>query len=238
MRQLGYIIAFALVLVVIVAGAFFGGRFIVQRFRRDFQFRQEWSPPEPSTSAAPEPTPETETVAPTLRPAPTQVVIPAPVAPSPEPFTPAGTPTPRPTPAVSTTAEEAQSPTPSAETVTPFPSPAAAEPFQARGPVRTSLGDCGGILVLGLVSDANGAPLPGVRLRLVDEFANEAFAVTKSGQADLGRYDFPMAGPPRRLSLTIVDEAGSPLSRSAGFTFYGNAPDAQASCYWVDWQRR
>jgi len=179
-----------------------------------------------------------ETTAPTPRPAPTQVVIPTPVAPSPEPFTPAAAPTSSPGPAVVTTAGEPLLPTPSAEIATPLPTPAAPEPFQARGAVRTSLGDCGGLLALGLVSDANGAPLPGVRLRLVDEYANEAFAVTKSGQADLGRYDFPMAGPPRRFSLAIVDEAGFPLSRPAGFTFYGNAPDAQATCYWIDWQRR
>jgi hypothetical protein len=238
MRRLGYVIAFALVLVVIVAGTFFGGRFVVQRFRQDFQFRQEWSPPELPSSPTPEAPPETETVAPTARPAPTQVVVPTPVAPSPEPFIPTDTPTLPATPALVITPDQTQTPTPAAETATLPPTPAAAEPFHASGPARTSLGDCGGLLVLGLVSDANGAPLPGIRLRLVDEFANEAFAVTKSGQTDLGRYDFPMAGPPRELSLTIVDEGGSPLSRPAGFTFYGNAPDAQATCYEIDWQRR
>jgi hypothetical protein len=238
MRQLGYSIAFALVLTTIVVGSFFGGRFIVQRFRQDFQFRQEWSPPESSTSATPKATPATETVVPTPRPAPSQVVIPTPVAPTPEPLTPPDTPTPPPAPAVVITAEEAQTPTQPAETATPFPTSASDEPFYASGPVRASLGDCGGILVLGRVSDAKGAPLPGIRLHLVDEYANEAFAVTKSGQVDLGRYDFPLAGPPRRFSLTVVDEAGSPLSRPAGFAFFGNAPDAQATCYWIDWLRR
>jgi hypothetical protein len=240
MRQRGYALAFALVLVAIVAGGFFGGRFVVQRFRQDFQFRQEWSPPklstQPPATAAPEATPQTEAAAPTPRPAPTRVVIPTLVAPSPEPSTPPVPP--------AFTPSEATAPVETAETAlpaessTPLPTPAPAEPFAAKGSVRASLGDCGGNYVLGLVTGRDGEPLPGVRLRLVDEFANEATAVTKSGEADLGRYDFPVAGPPRRFSVSVVDESGAALSRTAGFAYYGDAADAQASCYWVDWQRR
>jgi hypothetical protein len=240
MRERGYALAFALVLVAIVVGAFFGGRFVVQRFRQDFRFRQEWSPPELSTelpaSPAPEATLQTEAAAPTRRSAPTQVVIPSPVAPTPEPFT---TPVPPSStrPKVTAPAETRET-TPPAETSTPFPTPPPAEPFAVNGAVRASLGDCGGNYVLGRITARNGDPLPGVRVRLLDEFANEAFAVTKSGQSDMGRYDFPVSGPPRRFSVSVVDESGAALSRPAGFAYYGDSADAQASCYWVDWQRR
>jgi hypothetical protein len=124
------------------------------------------------------------------------------------------------------------------ETPTAEPIQASVEPFQAKGAVRYSLGDCGGTYVRGIVTDRAGEPLSGIRLRLVDEYSNEAYAVTKREQADLGRYDFPVAGPPRRFSLSIVDDGGSSLSGSAGFAYYGDSADAQATCYWVDWQRR
>jgi hypothetical protein len=236
MRQRGYAIVFALVLVAIVLGAFFGGRFVIQRFRQDFQFKREWSPPEwtPSPVAqAP-----TITLAPTERPTRTPIVIPTPIAPSPEPFVTEPAPASPPTEEAEPMPVETETSTPSSESPTAEPIQAPSEPFQAKGAVRYSQGDCGGTYVIGFVTDRNGAPLPGVRLRLVDEFNNESLAVTKSGQADLGRYDFPVAGPPRRFSVALIDDAGTPLSRSAGFAFYGDSPDAQATCYWVDWQRR
>jgi hypothetical protein len=242
MRQRGYAVAFALVLVAVVGGAYFGGRFVVQRFRQDFQFRREWSPPElvtalPATQP-PELTPLPQAAVATRRPTPTQVVVPTPVAPTPEPYTPPVSPAATTTQAPVGTPETGRETTLPIENPTPLPTPAPSEPFAVNGPVRASFGDCGGTYVLGLITSRGGDPLPGVRLRLVDEFDNEAFAVTKSGQADLGRYDFPVAGPPRRFSLSVVDEAGSALSRAAGFAYYGDAADAQATCYWVDWQRR
>lgn len=236
MRQRGYAIAFALMLVALVAGAIFGGRFVVQRFRQDFQYRQEWTPPVISTSPVPEAT--LATPAPTARPTRTQIVIPTPVAPSPEPFAPVATPGFAATDAGAVAAVSPERPTEATETSTPVSTQVPSQPFQAKGTVRSSLGDCGGILVLGLVTDRNGMPLPGVRLRLVDEYQNEAFAVTKTGEADQGRYDFPVSGPARRFFITIVDERASPLSQPVSIDFYGDAPDAQATCYRIDWQAR
>jgi hypothetical protein len=135
--------------------------------------------------------------------------------------------------------EQAEPPTAEPfKTPTSEPVPVSVDPFQARGTARYTRGDCGGTYVLGLVMDRTDQRLPGIRLRLVDEFDNEAFAVTKEGQADLGRYDFPVAGPPRRFSLAVVDASGAPLSRPVGIVYYGDSPDAQATCYWIDWQRR
>jgi hypothetical protein len=236
MHQRLYTVLFALVLVAIVLGAFFGGRFVVQRFRQDFTFRREWSPPQ--WTPAPAEAAPTVDGTPTQRPTNTPLVIPTPIAPSPEPYAPAPALT---SPAMDEEApatEPTAAPTQSTEGPTPEPIQAPAEPFQAKAAVRYSQGDCGGTYVIGFVTDRAGNPLAGVTLRLVDEYDNESLAITKAGQADLGRYDFPVAGPPRRFSIVVVDESGSPLSRPAGFAYYGDSPDAQATCYWIDWQRR
>ncbi len=236
MRQIAYVVAFVLLLAVILVGAFLGGRLLVERVRQDFQPRLEWTPPVAPVSPAPEVTPDAATPQPP--PARTAAVIPTPAAPKPEPLTTPAPPPPAPTEAVLPEAADTQEVPGATEVPTSTPPPVASEPFQPLGPVRTSRGDCAGTYVLGTVTDRSGAPIPGVRLRLVDEFANEAVAITKAGQADLGRYDFPLAGPPRQFSLAIVDDGGAPLSQSVGFAFYGDAPDAEATCYWINWQRR
>jgi hypothetical protein len=236
MRQRLYAVLLAVVLVAIVLGAFFGGRFVVRRFRQDFTFRQEWSPA--ASTPAPAEVVQTVAVAPTQRPTNTPLVIPTPIAPSPEPYTPAPAPTSVPAEEPTPVTQPTAAPTQSADAPTPEPLQALAEPYRAKAAVRYSQGDCSGTYVLGFVTDRAGNSLPGIRLRLVDEYANESFAVTKAGQTDLGRYDFPVAGPPRRFSISVVDESGSPLSRPAGFAYYGDSPDAQATCYWIDWQRR
>jgi hypothetical protein len=241
MRQRGYAVAFALVLVAIVAGAYFGGRFAVLRFRQDFQFRREWSPPAlatPVASAPPELAGPTEAPALATRPKPTQVVVPTPVSPTPEPFATAVATASRTAPVTAPTPQLSRPASESTATATSQPTPPSVEPFAIKGVVRDSQGDCGGTYVLGHVVSHSGEPLPGVRLLLVDDFNNRAFAITKSGQTDLGRYDFPVSGPPRRFSLSVVDEAGAPISRSVSFAYYGNTPDAQATCYWIDWQRQ
>jgi hypothetical protein len=236
MRQRLYVLLLAVVLVVIVLGAFFGGRFVVRRFREDFSFRQEWSPPT-WTPVSAEVT-STVLATSTQHPTNTPIVIPTPIVPSPEPYTPAPAPTSPLADELTPVAEQTGVPTEAAKVPTPEPVQVSDEPFQAKAVVRYSQGDCGGTYVLGFVTDRAGNPLPGISLRLVDEYDNASLAVTKAGQADLGRYDFPVAGPPRRFSVEVVDEAGSPLSRPAGFAYYGDSPDAQATCYWIDWQRR
>jgi hypothetical protein len=237
MRQRIYAVALVLLLAAIVVGAFFGGRFVIQRFRQDFQFRREWSPSEWTPSPAT--TVPTIPPAPTAHPSNTPIVVPTPIAPSPEPYTPAPAATSRPTEEITPVSEQTAAPIAQpSETPTSESTQVSSEPFQAKAAVRYTRGDCGGTYVLGFVMDRAGERLPGIRLRLEDEYDNEAFAVTKAGQADLGRYDFPVAGPPRRFSIAIVDESGSTLSPPVGVVYYGDSPDAQATCYWIDWQRR
>ncbi len=237
MRQRGYVIAFVMVLLLACVGGFFGGRFLLEQIQQDFVPREGWTPPPTSPVAeALLPLTDTPVVAPgatataTPRPTATILTVPTPTGVAALPET--TLPQPRPTP------EEAATETPSP---TPPPSPIPAFPYVLARPVRASTGDCPGmpglVYVLGLVTDRAGTPLPDVRLQLVDEYGNVALAASKSNPADLGRYDFPVTGPARRLYLRVVDAADRPLSAEVEIR-YGLPPTAEATCHWVDWRRQ
>jgi hypothetical protein len=238
MRQRGYLIAFVLVLLIACVGGFVGGRFLVRRLQQDFGSQTTWAPPTlpapsqtrgatPGAAANARPTSSPSRSAPPVlaAPIPTRllVTVPAPAR-------------------AETPASDAASPEPTPteiETATPSPSPEAVFPFLLARPVRHSTGDCPGspqAYILGLVTDRSGAPLPDVRLRLVDEFGNEEFKVTKGG-ADAGRYDFPIFGPPRHFFLSVVDGSTRPNSPRVEIP-HGVGADAQAQCHWVDWRRQ
>lgn len=235
MHQRGYIILFIFVLLLACIGGILGGRFLLRQAGQDFAPRTGWTPPLPSpTSVALPAVTETSvpgTTVPTApRPTATVLVVPTPTGVPPVPATPA--------PIGGQAPEEAAPETPSP---TPPPSPTPAFPYTLTRPVRASTGDCPGmpglVYVLGQVTDRAGAPLSDVRLKLVDEYGNVAFAVSKASQADLGRYDFPVTGPARRLYLTVVDTAERPLSAEVEIR-YGLPPTAEATCHWVDWRRK
>lgn len=70
---------------------------------------------------------------------------------------------------------------------------------------------CPGNYVMGLVVNADGAPMAGVRLAMSDPWGNQAFAVSKSGQGDYGMFDFPIYGDgPQNLQLGVVDDNNNP----------------------------
>jgi hypothetical protein len=141
------------------------------------------------------------------------------------------------TPAIEQTPVELISEEPtSTETSLPSPSPVSGFAFDLTRPVRHGSGDCPGTYILGQIADRTGNALPDVRLRLVDEYNNQQTTATKSG-ADAGRFDFPIFGPPRRFYLTVVDGSGQPVSPRIEIQ-HGSGADAQATCHWVDWQRR
>lgn len=87
------------------------------------------------------------------------------------------------------------------------------------GPVRYGLSQpvahhdgCQGNYIIGTVFDGAGGAVAGVRIALVDQYGNQAMAVSKDGTNDYGYYDFPIGDAPNRYTLTVVDEAGTPLS--------------------------
>lgn len=236
MRQRGYVIAFVVLLLLAAVGGFVGGRLLLERLQGDFTPRAGWTPQVAGPTAAGDaplsPT-GTPAVAATQPPRPTATMLIVP--------TPAGVPavpveSPAPTPPA---ADEVVTPTPDAtETASPTPSPQTAFPYVLARPVRHSAGDCPGVYVLGQVTDRAGNLLPNVRLKLTDEYGTPpAFTASKAGQADLGRYDFPLFGPPRRFYLKVVDEADRPLSAEVEIP-HGLPPNAEATCHWVDWRRQ
>jgi hypothetical protein len=85
-------------------------------------------------------------------------------------------------------------------------------PYTLSGPIVHNSA-CPGNYVMGQVLGLDGAPLAGVRVRLQDAWGNQAIAVSKNGQGDHGMFDFPIYGDgPQNLLVTVIDEAGNPLS--------------------------
>ncbi|PKO22760.1 MAG: hypothetical protein CVU38_07550 [Chloroflexi bacterium HGW-Chloroflexi-1] len=236
MRRYGYVFAFALVLLAVCAGAYFGGRFLVQRFQQDFQPRPAWTPAGPTAPprAGQAWTAPALTVDPAAQgpaPTPTRPVIPTPAVPP--------TPTFAPVPSVPPVDRTPQPAVTTGLTETPSPEPTALNsfPYVLARPMRHSSGDCPGSYVLGQVTDRAGNGLPDVRLRLVDEYGNWDTKVTKSGAGEVGRYDFPLFGAPRRFYLTVVDASGNALSAPVEIP-HGVGANPGATCHWVDWRQQ
>lgn len=96
---------------------------------------------------------------------------------------------------------------------------------------------CPGEYIMGEVIDAAGQPLAGVRIIGVDQWGNFMQAVTKAGQIDYGRFDFPIADDGREYYLTVVDEEGAPLSFSVTIP-HRMGELSEAACHYITWQSR
>ncbi len=247
MARRAYALLFVIILLLAGIAGVFGARFLLARLQSDFEPRPAWTPsaeaatemtepvitpanPAPDVTAAPGDSP-------TPRPTATVLVVatPADVAPVPLTATPTFDVSGQPGAALTPDASLAEG-TPT-ETATPTEGPASTFPYILAEPVRDTAGDCPGNYVLGQVTDRAGNPLPEIRLKLVDEYGNVQYAVSKPGPGDKGLYDFPVTGPPRRLTLTVVDAGDGPLSEGIEIGHQvGDNPDA--TCHWVDWQRR
>lgn len=93
---------------------------------------------------------------------------------------------------------------------------------------------CPGHYIVGQVLNRSGAAVAGVHIVLVDEWGNRADAWSKSGESDYGRYDFPINSFANRYTLTVVDEAGTPISPPVVVEhLQGSGGDAP--CHTVDW---
>lgn len=265
MRRNTYIAAFVAIILLACIGGFVGGRVLLARLQSDFNPRTPPAATAtavaqvaPAGATTPLPAGPTATAAATQpRATSTVMVVPAPVTDQPAIFTPAPTwtagvelPTSvgAPTSAV-VLLPGMTPPTNELGTPEPFPSePLPSEPLPSATPVgnypfslaravRYSNGDCPGTYAQGVVVDGNGDPLPGVRLRLVDEYGNAATTVTKPGPGDAGRYDFPMSGPARRFFMSVVDAADRPQSPEV-LILHDLAPQEGQNCRWVDWQQK
>ncbi|MCS6844697.1 MAG: PBP1A family penicillin-binding protein [Caldilineales bacterium] len=94
---------------------------------------------------------------------------------------------------------------------------------------------CPGHYIVGQVLNSAGAPVAGVHVVLVDQWGNRADAWSKSGPADYGHYDFPINYFANRYFLTVVDEAGNPISETVTVDhLQGDGGDAP--CHTVVWR--
>jgi hypothetical protein len=245
MRRNLYIAAFVGIILVACIGGFVGGRILLERLQGDFASRNGWTPA--PTEIAQAGTPADVVEAPAVMPsaaategrAPTStiMVVPAPVTDQPRVLTPVATWTAGVELPTLESGFATETPI-GGEFLTPEPSATAIQdhPFALARSVRYSSGDCPGSYALGIITDQGGNPLPGIRLGLVDEYGNAFSAVSKSGPGDTGRYDFPMGGPPRRFFISIVDDAGQPLSPRVEL-LHDLPPHQGKGCRWVDWRR-
>lgn len=94
---------------------------------------------------------------------------------------------------------------------------------------------CPGNYIIGTVFNSAGGAAAGVRIALVDQYGNQAMAVSKDGANDYGYYDFPIGDAPNSYTLTVVDEAGTPLSSPVVVNhLQGDA--GSAPCHTVIWR--
>ncbi|GAB4513281.1 MAG: hypothetical protein Kow0047_24850 [Anaerolineae bacterium] len=186
--------------------------------------------PEPADRATPTPEP-IEPTSPTPTPKSSAVEIPSPVTPTPIPTTA------EPSEPATSAAQPTRPPSPTPTPTTPPPTPTPAFEFIPAGPVRHTTEGCAGQAIRGTIYDAAGNPLPGVRVWLYDQWANESHATSKAGATDLGQYDFPIfINAPAMFYVTILGADGAPVSPTIEVPHHqgaaGNAP-----CHWLDWRR-
>jgi hypothetical protein len=120
----------------------------------------------------------------------------------------------------------------------PPPSPTAGWLFQVgmRGPNYER--GCDGHYIYGMVYDANGAPLPGVRLHAFDIYGNDlGIAVSKDSPA--GSYDFVISGVRDTWTVEVLGENGQRVSPQVEVVNTGSfQPGSEACWHQVDWVRR
>ena len=141
-------------------------------------------------------------------------------------------------PPVEGTPPSVASPTPSQPA--PTPTEAVVDPgyaFVTAGPVRHGTTDCPGVSIRGMVRDAQGAPLRGVRLWRYDQWGNEQVIESKASDVDAGQYDFPLGDTPNVHYVQVIDSGGTIISPVIEIQHrQGDAPDA--TCHWLDWVQR
>jgi hypothetical protein len=142
-----------------------------------------------------------------------------------------------PTPLPTITEEQVETPTP---TLTPAglqaPVPQVAEQNRYQLSTLYHGDNCPGGYVMGRVVNNNGGPVAGIRISMVDGWGNYYEAMSKSGDADFGSFDFPLySDTPQDLKLTVLDGNGNPISRTYVVPHNQN-PDSRQPCHFVTFQ--
>lgn len=122
-------------------------------------------------------------------------------------------------------------------TDTPVPAPPAPRyGFVLAGPVRHTNDACSSALIRGVVLDAGGNPVAGVRIWRYDQWGNEQVVESKNGDGDRGRYDFPIGNTANVHYVQIIDAAGVIISPVVEVQHQQGDAGA-ALCHEVDWRQ-
>ena len=71
---------------------------------------------------------------------------------------------------------------------------------------------CPGNYVMGRVVNEQGGPVPGIYVLAVDQWGNRVTVVSKSDEANYGRFDIPLNGGANTYTLTVIGDGGVPIS--------------------------
>ncbi len=137
--------------------------------------------------------------------------------------------TPRATPTAQPTGTGEATPTPSA---TPQPAPVIVGDYSVANFFEDD--NCPGNYLLGFVLNKEGAAIPGITVRAVDQWGNVATGVTKSGQYDFGRWDIPLDFRARTFTVNVISDNGTIGGPAITINHQG---DSGPKCHHIIWQK-
>jgi len=178
------------------------------------------------------PTAEAETAVASSTPVPTHTPAgtPTPHSELSTPVVPTATPVPPATP--TSPPRPTATPTPTTTRVVTSPTPVPPVGAYLFSAIRNEQ-DCRGghAYVRGTVYDADSNGLPGIRIRLYNDFGYAPDPISSKGPAEAGQYEFFMGPDAGRFYLVIVDNVGQPLSAVESVDYLPGCTN------YVDWQR-
>jgi hypothetical protein len=229
----GYAFGFLIVLLVVVLGVyvaltgFMSSREAIQAQPTSASSTGAVQATNPPTSPLPTAT-ATLIVIPTPVPGLTATLtamVPTQVAEGPPPTNP-----PAPSPTNPPPAQPTNTPTPIVQPPTPVPIPAYS--FRLAGPPAADPNHPSCCYLFGIVRDANGNGLEGVRVQAQNEWNTLPPALSKGGN-ELGQYNIPIGNDAVTWDLVIVDAAGNQISTKVQVQF----DPSVANGFRIDWQR-
>jgi len=181
-----------------------------------------------TTEETPTPTAEPITI---VTPTPALWASPTPTS---RPAAPTATPS---TAAATPTATTAITPTPAASAGAPQATPAEQYSFYLDGEViHDLLVSCVAEYLRGVVRDAKGNPLEGVRIQASDQWGNVATTTTK-GDPDKGEWDIVLSNAQNVWRLVVLDDAGHPISPVVSVPHHQEGEFKNACTHLADWKR-
>jgi hypothetical protein len=115
-----------------------------------------------------------------------------------------------------------------------LPPPAApSTSYEALGVAHDN--NCGGVYVMGSVSNSSGSLLPGINVLYQDAAGNRVVGATGSEAQGYGSFKFPiLTDGPQEIFVTLIDANGAAISPRATVPYkQGGVTDL--GCHYVIW---